>query len=215
MKKTVLIVSIGLMITIPALADRIDPNDDTTMRGNTERNAISPFGLFVKNANTDVSYIEFTLGSVAASQAKLVLHNDDGGPTTLWNVKVRGAEYNFTEGAFGGGGLYSIGTEGPGNGGWADVGTINGVQTVDFYELDLTSWYNANLNKTMTLCLYVPAVPNSGPGPIFEDHEGTKTSDAVTYGPRLEITAVPEPGTLTLVLLSAGMGMLALRRRKV
>lgn len=214
MKKTVLIVSIGLMIAVSASAQvRIDPNDDITMRGNTEYNASSPFGLFVKVANTDVSYLEFTLGSVAASTAKFILHNDDGGPTTLWNVQVRAAEYSFTEGNGDfSGGNYTVGTS---LGLWNLEGTINGVQAVDFYELDLTSWYNANLNKTMTLCLSVPVVPNTGPGPIFEDREGTKTGDALLYGPRLEITAVPEPGTLSLLMLSAGMGMLALRRRKI
>ena len=215
--KTVLLLGVTLMVALPASAQvRIDPNADLTMRGNTEYNNSDPFGLFVKTANTDVSYIEFTLGSVAASQANLVLWQGDPGPSALWNVKVRGAEYSFTEGAGDfGSGNYVIGTEGTGNGNWPDVGTINGVQAVGFYNLDLTSWYNANLNKTMTLCLYVPAVPNTGSGPIFEDREGTKTGDAVTYGDRLEVTVVPEPGTLSLLMLSAGIGMMILRRRKV
>ena len=56
-------------------ADRINPNDDVTLRGSTNYNASSPFGLFVKNSD-DVSYMEYTLGSSAASEAKLVLHND-------------------------------------------------------------------------------------------------------------------------------------------
>ena len=49
-------------------AVRINPNDDVTLRGSTNYNASDPFGLFVKNSN-DVSYIEFTLGSLPVTEA--------------------------------------------------------------------------------------------------------------------------------------------------
>ena len=155
---------------------RINPNDDVTLRGSTNYNASSPFGLFVKNSN-DVSYMEYTLGSVAVTEAKLVLHNDDPGVSNPWTIVVKGDEFSFDETTFN--------TTFAGSG-WPQVGTIPNVMAVDFYEMDLTDWYNDNLGKTMSLFMTRDTQPG-GSGPIFEDREGTKTGDALTYGPRLEL----------------------------
>lgn len=181
-------------------AARIDPFGDTTVRGSTNKNASSPFGLFVKNSS-DVSYLEFNLGGTAVPGAKLVLHNDDAGVSALWDVVVNAEEFTFDEASFNDSGL---GTS------WANVGTIPGVMAIDFYELDITDWYNANLGKTMSMYLTRVNQP-SGSGPIFEDREGTKTGDAVSFGPRIE--TVPEPASLLLMAVSAG-GLLLSRKRR-
>lgn len=195
--RIVIAVVVGMMMALPAFGTRIDPNDDVTLRGSSNYNASSPFGLFVKNSG-DVSYIEFTLGSTTATGAKLVLHNDDAGVSNPWEIVVKGDEFDFDEATI---------TGGPGPT-WPVVGTIPGVMAIDFYEMDLTSWYNANLGKTMSMFLTRNVQP-SGSGPIFEDREGTKTGDALTYGPRIEW--MPEP--TSLLLLAAGSCLLVRRRR--
>jgi len=202
-KNVVFVVLIaGLMITLPAFGTLvITPNDDVTLRGSTNYNAHSPFGLFVKNSS-DVSYMEYTLGGVAATEAKLVLHNDDSGVSSPWTIVVKGDEFSFDETTF---------NDTYAGSGWSQVGTIPGVMSVAFYEMDLTTWYNDNLGKTMSLFLTRDAQPG-GSGPIFEDREGTKTGNALMYGPRIELTPVPEPGTM--LLLSTGIGLL-IRRRKI
>ena len=85
----------GLMVTLPAFgAVRINPNDDVTLRGTTNYNASDPFGLFVKGSG-DVSYMEYTLGNIAALDAKLVLWQGDTGVSNPWTIVVKGDEYNF------------------------------------------------------------------------------------------------------------------------
>jgi len=192
----------GLMVTLPAFGTvRINPNDDVTLRGSTNYNAHDPFGLFVKNSS-DVSYMEYTLGSIAATDAKLVLHNDDAGVSNPWTIVIKGSEFGFDETTF-------TGTD---TSSWPQVGTIPGVMAIDFYEMDLTTWYNNNLDKTMSMFMTRDTQP-SGSGPIFEDREGTKTGDALTYGPRLEVEEIPEPATM--LLLSTGLGLMIRRRRKI
>ena len=168
------------------------------IRSGSNKNASSPFGLFVKNAG-DVSYMEYTLGNVAVPEAKLVLHNDDAGVSALWTIVVKGAEFSFDEATF---------NDTYAGSGWAQVGTIPNVMAIDFYEMDLTTWYNNNLGKTMSLFMTRDVQPG-GSGPIFEDREGTKTGDAAEYGPRI----IPEPSCLVLML--AGLGLLARRRRNI
>ena len=192
----------ALMIQLVCFGATIRPNDDVTVRGSTGYNASSPFGLFVKNSS-DVSYMEYTLGGVAATEAKLVLHNDDDGVSNPWTIVIKGSEFSFDETTFANSSAGS---------GWSQVGTIPGVMAIDFYEMDLTTWYNDNLGKTMSLYMTRDAQPG-GSGPIFEDREGTKTGDALTYGPRLEVNEIPEPATI--LLLSTGLGLMIRRRRKI
>ena len=200
LKKVILTCVIVLqMAGLPAFADVIYPSDDVTLRGSTNYNASPPFGLFVKNAG-DVSYMEFDFGDTEAIEAVITLHNDDAGVSNPWEVVVRGTEFAFDETTF-------TGTD---VSGWTRVGTIPGVMEIAFYSLDLTDFYNDNLGKTMTLHLGRDIQP-SGSGPIFEDREGTKTSDALQYGPRIDITPIPEPSCL--LLMAFGAGLLARRRR--
>ena len=175
-KMSVVTIGLVLMAHLPTFADTLYPNDDVTIRGSTNYNASDPFGLFVKNSG-DVSYIEYTLGSLPVTEAKLVLHNDDTGVSNPWTIVVKGDEFSFDEATFN--------TTFAGSG-WPQVGTIPNVMAVAFYEMDLTTWYNNNLGKTMSLFMTRDTQP-SGSGPIFEDREGTKTGDALTYGPRLEV----------------------------
>ncbi|MBN2269156.1 MAG: PEP-CTERM sorting domain-containing protein [Sedimentisphaerales bacterium] len=202
MKKTkVILISVTVILaaSLPTLAGVIYPNDDVTLRGSTNYNASAPFGLFVKNSG-DVSYMEFELGITEALEATLTLHNDDAGVTNPWEIVVRGDEFSFDETTFTGTDVSS----------WTRVGTIPHVVDVAFYTLNLTDFYNDNLGKTITLHLGRDVQP-SGSGPIFEDREGTKTGDALMYGPRIDVTPVPEPSCL--LLLSFGAGLLARRRQ--
>jgi len=180
-KMSVVTIGLVLMAHLPTFADTLYPNDDVTLRGSTNYNATSPFGLFVKNSG-DVSYMEYTLGSVAVTEAKLVLWQGDTDVENPWTIVVKGDEYNFDEATI---------TSGPGPT-WPVVvtfdvtGTTGNPPVQAFYEVDLTSWYNNNLGKTMSLFITRNTQP-AGSGPIFEDKEGTKTGDAPTYGPRLEL----------------------------
>ena len=151
------------------------PNDDVTTRGSSNYNASAPFGLFVKGSS-DVSYLEFDFGSIAVRSAILTLHNDDAGVTNPWEIVVRGEKFDFDETIF-------TGTD---VSGWGRVGTISGVMDIAFYSLDMTSFYNDNLGEKITLQLGRDSQPG-GSGPIFEDREGTKTGDSITFGPQLKI----------------------------
>lgn len=145
-------------------------------------------GLMIKGS-TQVSYLEFTLGSAPVTEAKLVLYQDDGGvkPLVTWTAVVRGAEFSFDEKTFN--------TAGAGND-WPLLGTfeIVGTPVTRFYEFDVTDWYNDNLGRTMSI--YLSALTNADPecGPIFDDREGTRTGNPAVYGPRIEVTpATPAP----------------------
>jgi len=181
--------------TVAAGPSTLYPNNDCTVRGTTNYNASDPFGLFVKNA-TDVSYIEFTTGGATATSAILQIHNDDPDLTANWDIVVKGAQYSFNEATF-------TGTD---TSGWTTVGTIQDVMAVDFYTLDITTFYNNNLNQTITLYLTRNTQP-SGSGPIFEDREGTKTGNGTTYGPQIDVsTGAAPPGQASSPSPSNGAG---------
>ncbi|NLX12426.1 MAG: DUF4091 domain-containing protein [Phycisphaerales bacterium] len=164
---------------------RIDPNGDCTLREEINYNADGEFGLAVKHHGT-VVYMEFTLGTAPASQAKLVLHQRDR-INKPWPIMVRGQEFRFDETKFT---AWETGLN------WPVVGTFVVDRTQHTppwqvaYELDLTDWYNANLGKTMTLLLVRAQEVEDIWGPHFEDREGTKTGNAAMYGPRIEVVPV-------------------------
>lgn len=65
---------------------------------------------------------------------------------------------------------------------------VSGVAPVQaFYEFDITDWYNDNLGKRMSLFLRNDGTWNEQQSPLFEDREGTRTGDPITYGPRIEL----------------------------
>ena len=183
-KMTIITIALVLIVHLPTFGATLYPNDDLTIRNSANKNASSPFGLFVKNSS-DVSYMEYTLGNIVATEAKLVLHNDDAGVTSPWTIVLKGSEFSFDETTF---------NDTFAGSAWSQVGTIPNVKAIAFYEMDMTAWYNDNLGKTMSLFMTRDAQPG-GSGPIFEDSEGTKTGDALTYGPRLEVTAAPAKAT--------------------
>ena len=201
-KVFIVVLVLSLLTALPAFATiSINPNDDVTTRGSSNYNASDPFGLFVKGSS-DVSYLEFDFGSIAVRSAILTLHNDDAGVTNPWEIVVRGEKFDFDETIF-------TGTD---VSGWGRVGTISGVMDIAFYSLDMTSFYNDNLGEKITLQLGRDSQPG-GSGPIFEDREGTKTGDALTYGPHIEVNEIPEPATI--LLFSTGLGLVIRRRRKI
>ena len=186
-KVIILALAMGLIPSLPTFAATLYPNDDVTLRGSTNYNASDPFGLFVKGSG-DVSYMEYTLGSLPVTEAKLVLWQGDTGVSNPWTIVVKGDEYNFDEATI---------TSGPGPT-WSVVGTFDVTGTTGnppvqaFYEMDLTTWYNNNLGNTMSLFMTRDVQP-AGSGPIFEDKEGTKTGDGLTYSPRITIDTGESP----------------------
>jgi hypothetical protein len=191
MKMVCVLAALVALTGMQAQGTVIYPNDDCSTRGSTLYNATSPFGLLVKNSS-DVAWVEFDLGETPAELARLVLHNDDTGVTNPWEITVKGAEFNIDTASFTGTNVSD----------WENVGSIPGVLAVDFYSLDVTDFYNSHLGQTVTLQLGRASQP-SGSGPIFEDIEGTKTGDGLTYGPRLEVTPVPEPSCVVMMLVGA------------
>jgi len=184
-KMTVILRIVFLILitaAVPAFADTITANDDCTVRGSTNYNNSPPeFGLLVKNSD-DISWVEFDFGSETVSQATLTLYQHDGGVTSPWTIVVKGAEYNFNETTF-------TGTD---TSSWATVGSIPSVQSIEYKNLDITSFYNNNLGNTVTLQLGRSSQP-AGNGPIFEDKEGTRTGNGATYGPKITYTVDDPP----------------------
>ena len=203
-KKVVFMVLVmSIVAALPAFGLDIVPNDDCTIRSGTNYDAATgDFGLFIKNSS-DVSYLEFTLGSTTATDVYLNLYHplEGGGPDSPWDIVVKAAEYSFEESTF---------TDDDIGDTWSSIGTIEDVETLDvWYTLDVTTWYNANLGNTMSMFLTRDSQP-SGSGVVFEDKEGSLTGEGATYGPSLDVTEVPEPATMLLL----GLGGLALIRKK-
>ncbi|NLX14304.1 MAG: hypothetical protein GXY44_11710 [Phycisphaerales bacterium] len=179
-----LCVAVLWLITVPAVGQfRIDPNDDCTLRGGHNDNASEPFGLFVKGIS-EVSYLEFTLGNTPVSQAKLILSQRDW-LVNPWTIVVKGAEFQFDETTFT---AWATGHGWPLVGTFLVDGTRHNLPWQRVYQMDLTSWYNANLGKTMSLFLTRDYQPDVEVGPIFEDKEGTNTGIPYhpVHGPRIE-----------------------------
>jgi hypothetical protein len=152
-------------------------NDDCCTRDGANYNAYgNELGLMVKYSG-DASWIEFTLGNVAANQAVLTLMQADNDVANPWTIVVRGAEYNFNETTF----------TGTSTAGWTLIGSIPNVQADNTsHTLDITTFYNTNLGKTVTLNLYRDVQPD-GSGPIFADREGTRPDTSASNGPRINI----------------------------
>jgi hypothetical protein len=184
---------LGLALPVlAAVGDTIVANDDVTVRGSTVYNNSDPFGLMAKTSN-DTFYVEFTLGSTAVPSATLQLDNQYLAGAPNWDIGLEAQEYDFDDESF----------TAP-TGAYSSVGTLLGVGAVEIVTLDITSWYNANLGKTMTIHGYTVTY-GSGSAPIFDDSEGTLGGTAPA------IVTIPEP--TTLLLLSAGFGALIRRKR--
>ena len=195
-KKMIFVVFIMAFMVSVSSATTILANDD--MR-NLSGSWSDGSGLSVKVPGSMYSIVEFTFGGTSVSSATFNIYNQDGGITDLdWIVDVDGGEFDFADGSS------------PDHSGvsWTDLGQWALSTSVQWYNLDITGYYNSNLNKTITLLLDTPA-QESGNGPKFEDSENSKGSGNVPY---LETTPIPEP--CTMLLLSAGLGMMIRRRRK-
>ena len=55
-----------------------------------------------------------------------------------------------------------------------------------YHDLDMTTFYNNNLGRTVTLRLYRDVQPG-GNGPIFGDKEGTRVDTTPSQGPKISI----------------------------
>ena len=185
-------------LSLPAGADLLAPNDDVTTRAgrSSNYNSSGVLGLLVKGTG-DFGWIEFTLGSVAAQQANLLLQNY-WDATGAIDVRLRGNEFDFSETALND-------TNKPDTSAWPILIDSFAVTDAGPFSLDVTSFYNANLGRTVSFKLEGLA-GGTGDGPIFVDREGTNGQDPA-LGPRLQLALIPEPHGLLLL----GIGLLGLR----
>ncbi|HOA74596.1 MAG TPA: DNRLRE domain-containing protein [Phycisphaerae bacterium] len=202
------IVSVVAACTSMSVAATILPEDDVTYRGATRYNNTNVFGMFTKgDGAADRGYIEFALGSEAASSAVLKLYNYWGAPHgKTVNATVRLRAISEDEPGY----VTWTDTAGPAPSGTAHedwtilVDSFAVDSTPQWYTFDITSFYNANLGEKVTIsirCLTNPA----GDGPIFEDKENTGGTGMAPH-----IEWVPEPASLALLV----MGSLMLARRR-
>ena len=196
MKKLVLLVAVlGLVLPVfSAVATPIYANDDVTVRWNGIYNASSPFGLMTKQS--DYFLMEFTLGSTAAASATLELNNN-WPAGSVYTIAFQSLEYDFDDNTLTKAAADALT-------GFQAVANMDNVQATGTYTVDITSWYNANLGKTMTLKGTDP-IGSGADAPIFDDSENTL---GLTV-PAIQVV-VPEPATL--LLLSVG-GVLIRRKR--
>ena len=199
-KKVIFVVLlVGLMATLSSGVS-VSPNDDlrTLFGSGSDDN-----GLSVKTTDTVYSWVEFTLGNVAATGVAFSLYQGDNGITDPdWEVVVRADEMDIDENTFDDYD-YTLMPE-------IDSFFVPDSSNV-WYSLNITSFYNANLGKTITFSL-VPRANESGNGPKFEDREGSM-GYGTAFGPRLDVAEIPEPATM--LLLSTGLGLMIRRRRKI
>ncbi len=171
-------------------AEQISPNDDVTTRSDATNYDECHFGgdayagLLVKTGGS-YSWIELTLGSTEAETATLYVYNYWTENGVNYDVRLRGAQYDFNETTL-------TGANDPDTSGWAIVVSSFHVDTTaQWYALDITDFYNAHLGQTVTFKL--EPVSGSGDGPIFVDREGT---GGHAQHPYVEWTAGGGPPTL-------------------
>ncbi len=88
-----------------------------------------------------------------------------------------GTEYEFDETIFTGTDVSA----------WTVVGSIPDVRSDNqYHNLDITSFYNNNLGKTVTLQISRDVQP-AGNGPVFGDKEGTRLDANPSQGPKISI----------------------------
>lgn len=212
MMKHVLVVAIVGSAVLPSWGGVIISSDDVTFRGSTRQNNNTPFGLFARGG-ADRAYAEFTLGATPATSATLSLYNAWNKASSPVNrdVQITGGLGDFDELTVTEPMINAI------EGGFAPTLPDNTFHVNDvpqWYTLDITAFYNANLGQTVSIAIRV--IGGGGDGPIFVDHEGTPQSGSTIEfagGPGYEphITWVPEPASL--VLLAAGSCLVVRRRR--
>jgi len=157
-------------VTAAPPPEPIYANDDVTTRSDSANYDEHDFGngafagLLVKDDGS-FGWIEYTLGSTTVDAALLYVYNYWTQNGVDYDVRMRGAEYDFNETTL-------TGANDPDTSGWTVVVSSFHVDTTArWYALDITSFYNAHLGQTATFKL--ETVSGSGDGPIFVDREGT------------------------------------------
>ncbi|HEX5223074.1 MAG TPA: Ig-like domain-containing protein [Verrucomicrobiae bacterium] len=207
-----------VMGELVAFSEVIYPNADVYVETSTsgtvtttyDGQAVSSqivFGLAAANGvatGRRRSYLEFTIGDVPVTSAKLRLYNywganmgGGGNPAGSATIRLLGTQVGMP--------LQFSEPESP------EVTTlvpplesnfttiVSGqlVDTVGWHEFDITSWYNARLGQTTTLL--VRGVATSGfDFPLFEDRENTAYNVGAANtipgsGPQIVLNGYPEP----------------------
>jgi hypothetical protein len=180
---------LGGILTGIAHADTIYANDDSFVRVNNSSNWDNQ-GLFIKqNVERDL-YLEFTLGNQAVTQAKLKVYQTlatcDG-----QLIKWKGEEWSFDETTLNWNNQANASA-------WHVLPTFTTlVNTVQWYEIDIKSFYNDHLGKTVSFFAWSGSQTSDQYGNIFEDRENSKGSGNPPYIETTSLVCVTAvaPGT--------------------
>lgn len=163
--------ALALLMCSPVLGQTIGANDDTYTYSGSSGTNYDNQGILVKYSPTRYGWVEFTTGSSAVSQATLRIYSTNSANQP---IELRAAQYNFSEGSL-------TWSNQPNADSWTLLGNWNVVGT-GWSTLDITSFYNSNLGKTITIRL--KGTSPVGDGPYFEDREksrGTSNTPRIDY----------------------------------
>jgi hypothetical protein len=137
-------------------------------------------GILVKHDVTRHGWFEFTTGSATVSRARLRLYQARvAADANTQYVDVRAARYGFDE-------LLLSWSNQPNTSSWTLLGTWDVSNTVAaWYALDITAFYNANLDRTLTFQVSSRRQDNTKVGVYFEDRENSQGSG---FPPRISCT---------------------------
>lgn len=149
------------------------PNDDSYGDSSEVGTGHDDRGILIKQERRRDGWLEFTLGSSPVRMAKLFMYQTLAtcDPQT---IELNGAEYAFDE-------VTLTFNNQPAASSWAFLGSWNAPSGNRWYDVDITDFYNENLNKTVTIRMLVTSQDSDYTGQLFEDRENTLGTGNTPY----------------------------------